>query len=147
MVSRVGQNNQIYQVINNLSTDEDVRQELWVHYLTVQSTSNLSQHLEKIKLEHNVDRQVQDLLFNISKSTSNEKLSEIMSKFSDFESQLVILMMLGLSLEEISKNQSWESVLDKVDRAIDILPPMRGEDWSQAGKEKWQSTVNVIRQR
>jgi uncharacterized protein YerC len=41
-------------------------------------------------------------------------------------------------LKRNEKQASWQTALDKLEEIEDMIPPVRGSNWSQAGKEKWE---------
>lgn len=45
-------------------------------------------------------------------------------------------------LELIIKESRWEKLLDQFDAILDKLPPRYGSDWSRAGREKRQRTLD-----
>ncbi|MCX6705124.1 MAG: Trp family transcriptional regulator [Candidatus Woesebacteria bacterium] len=44
-------------------------------------------------------------------------------------------------LIQISKEQSWQKIIDQIDALLDKLPPRYGSDWSQAGKKKYEQAI------
>ena len=41
-------------------------------------------------------------------------------------------------LKRNEKQASWQTALDKLEEIEDMIPPVRGSNWSEAGKEKWE---------
>ena len=53
-------------------------------------------------------------------------------------------------LEMMIEEGNWQTLFDRIKSAFDLLPPRKGTNWHQAGKEKWQrqkerSTRNSLR--
>lgn len=40
------------------------------------------------------------------------------------------------------KDEAWRQFFDKIEAALDILPPGKYEDWSKAGKAKYRRSLN-----
>lgn len=45
-------------------------------------------------------------------------------------------------MERIIQEDSWKKLLDRIDSALDALPPAYGTNWQRAGKEKWIRTLD-----
>jgi len=41
-------------------------------------------------------------------------------------------------LDSVVAKQSWQTLLDSLEKMLDRLPPRYGTNWSKAGKAKWQ---------
>ena len=48
----------IMREINHLTKDEDLRQELWLHFLEGNSPFSLKEHLNKIKSKQNLEQEI-----------------------------------------------------------------------------------------
>ena len=94
---------QVSQLINCLTNDEDQRQDLWVHYLSGHSPSTFADHLEKINREFYADSYLQNLLWDIFKNPPSDKFKQLLDTFSQIEQSVVCLLALGLTVSELSK--------------------------------------------
>lgn len=92
----------VSNLINCLTNDEDLRQELWVHYLSGNPVDSFSQHLQKIQVEYGEDTQVKTAVWQLINNPPSEKLEGILDHFTDFERGIICLLMLGLTVENIS---------------------------------------------
>lgn len=93
----------VSQIINLLTKNEDHRQDLWVHYLSGNSIESLSSHLQKIVDDYSEHDQ---LKHNIQIAMNNplpQPFLDFLSTFSDFERTTMYMLMLGFTIEQISK--------------------------------------------
>jgi hypothetical protein len=95
--------NQVSKLINCLTKDEDQRQDLWVHYLSGNSSSTFVAHLDKLSREFSADSELQQLLWDVFKNPPSSKFKELLSNFSDIEQSIVCLLALGLTVSQLSK--------------------------------------------
>ena len=93
---------QVGHLINNLTNDEDLQQELWVHYLSGNSVESLSSRLESVKIEYSDDLKLIEAIWLLIYSPPSNTLIDILDNFSDFEKSIMCLLMLGISVERIS---------------------------------------------
>jgi hypothetical protein len=94
--------NQVSCLINSLTNDEDLRQELWVHYLSGHSTNSFDIYLEKIKFEYCDDIELKEAIWALIKNPPSDALLGILDNFTDFERSIICLLMLGLDVDKIS---------------------------------------------
>jgi hypothetical protein len=92
----------VSSLINCLTNDEDLRQELWVHHLSANSVDSLSEHLQKIQKEYTEDLLLKDSVWQLIKNPPSGKFQETLNVFSEFERSVICLLMLGLTVENIS---------------------------------------------
>ena len=92
----------VMQIINSLTDDEDDRQSLWVYYLNGNSVESLSTYLAKIKKEFYVSQEIEQRILYIMHNGDAPKIDSILANFSPYEQGLMCLLMLGLSVIEIS---------------------------------------------
>jgi hypothetical protein len=91
---------QIASLINRLTLDEDLRQDLWVAYLSGTPNNSLTIVLDSISsfnhIEDNFKQQIQSLI-------SNPPSIQHPPHFSDLECIIVCLLILGCDLSIISR--------------------------------------------
>ena len=118
--------NQTMELINNLTSNEDMRQDLWVIYLSDKST-DLVDSLKRLYDENRLDNKVQRELWRIAMTQPTEYLVTFLNNFSDFEQSFMILLMLGQSLEDIAQQRDM-SIL----RVQQVLTAIRNSNaWEQ----------------
>jgi hypothetical protein len=93
----------VNSLINNLTNDEDQRQELWVHYLSGHSPDSFASHLEKQSIESLIEREFQAQLWHILNNQPSPKFTELLSKLSDIEQSIACLLALGLTIGQLSR--------------------------------------------
>lgn len=93
--------------IDALSTDEDVRQSLWLAILESPNMEiDLDIALEQILSNQKIDS---ELTLKMSKTMiypPDEKTTELLSLFSPLEQSIMALLMLGLDIYTISRYKS-----------------------------------------
>lgn len=95
--------NQISHLINCLSNDEDVRQDLWVSYLSGTSVESLDARLARIQAEHKIEAELSHAIWQLIENPPPEELSTLIeSNFTDYERSVICCLMLGLSSSKIS---------------------------------------------
>jgi hypothetical protein len=93
----------IKQLINDLTDDEDLRQELWLHFLSGHPSPTFIQKLEVLSIYRRVveDFHVQVAAFiHHPLPPSVERALEILAPI---ERQIIYLLICGLSPEDIAK--------------------------------------------
>lgn len=94
----------VSNLINFLSNDEDVRQDLWVIYLSGTPVEQLNARLAKIKAEYVEDLEFQKSIWNLLKNPPREELSDLVQEnFTDYERSVICCLMLGLDSSKISE--------------------------------------------
>jgi hypothetical protein len=95
---------QVSSLINCLSNDEDVRQDLWVSYLSGTSVKSLNARLLQINAEYKFEREFQEALWNLINNPPSQKLSDLVQEhFTDYERSLIFFLMLGFDAGKISE--------------------------------------------
>lgn len=94
----------VISLINCLTNDEDLRQDLWVSYLSGTPIESFESRLERIKVEYSEDLELQKAIWNLIKNPPSQELSTILEQnFTDYERSVICCLMLGLKVEKISK--------------------------------------------
>lgn len=97
-------------LINCLTSDEDFRQELWVHYLNGNAEHTFASHLQKLNAEYTEDESLRHNIWLLIKNPPSEKLTNILADFSDFEKSIICLIMLGQNIDQISAHKGINEV-------------------------------------
>jgi hypothetical protein len=93
---------QVSNLINRLTNDEDQRQSLWVHYLSGHSPSTFVSHLEKINSDLAADESVREHIWRALNDHDLERFSSLLSKLSETEQSIACLLALGLTMSQLS---------------------------------------------
>jgi hypothetical protein len=93
---------EVSNLINCLTNNEDLRQDLWVLYLSGKPLESLPDHLEQLNAEYTEDQKVKDAMWQLIKNPPSESLYEILEEFTDFERSIMCLLALGLSIDKIA---------------------------------------------
>lgn len=93
---------EVSHLINCLTNDDDLRQELWVYYLDGNPVESFNSHLEKMAATFEDDITVRRSLWKLLKDPPNEQFQNFLENFTDFERSIIIVLMLGLTIEKIS---------------------------------------------
>ena len=95
--------NEVNSLINCLTNDEDIRQDLWVCYLSGTPVELFESHLERIKVEYCDDIELQKSIWFLIKNPPSEALSTVLQEnFTDYERTIICCLMLGLTTSKIS---------------------------------------------
>lgn len=97
-------------LINCLTNNEDLRQDLWVHYLSGNPVDSFVSHLEKIVADYSEDIKVKYAVWNILQNPSSDKFELFLNSFSEFERSILCSLMLGLSIEQIAQHRGISEV-------------------------------------
>jgi len=93
---------EVSSLINCLTSNEDMRQELWVHYLGGNSVDSFASYLQKISFEYSEDTQLREAIWQLINNPPSNKLASVLKEFSDFERSIICLLMLGQDVGNIS---------------------------------------------
>ena len=127
----------VSNLINCLTNDEDHRQQLWVHYLSGNPTSSLAHHLDKITREFDADCDMQVRLHLAFQDPPSDKFYKLLGCLSSIEQDIVSLLALGLSISEISDYKGISSI-----RIRQVISVIRDHDcWKELyGSEETTNT-------
>ena len=93
---------QLVSLIDNLTTDKDERQELWVHYLENSDITTLSIYLEQIRQQYSEEQLLQITVWKQLENPSDFNLQWVFDHFTDLEQSVIQLLILGVTLQDIS---------------------------------------------
>lgn len=94
----------VNNLINHLTNDDDIRQDLWVCYLDGKPLDELDACLVKAEAEYQEDIQLQYAIWSlIYNPLSNQLISLIEHKFTEYERSIICYLMLGLDAKKISE--------------------------------------------
>lgn len=94
---------EVSNLISCLTNDEDLQQDLWVHYLSGTPTELFEASLERLKVEYSEDIELRNAVWNLIQNPPSEKLSTFLeNNFSDYERGIIFCLMLGLQVSRIS---------------------------------------------
>lgn len=118
-------------VINKLTNDEDIRQELWVEYLTTGSlsfTENLEKH--KFNTEQNYELAALIMQLMVSKSPEAQAIQDTFDSLTDLERSIVACLLIHLDIEQISGYKELAPI-----RVMQVIATIRNNsNW----KEVWR---------
>lgn len=97
----------IQQKINSLSLNEDERQDMWVLYLENPNV-DLDKNLNNIRILNEEDNAVLDNILSFLQSPPTQDMLDILSIFSELEKSVLILLILGIPKDYISKYKTIE---------------------------------------
>lgn len=93
----------VSNLINCLSNDDDIRQDLWVAYLSGTPVESLDARLSRIQNEYREDLELQKAIWDlINNPVSDELHTLIETNFTDYERSIICCLMLGLNAGKIS---------------------------------------------
>jgi hypothetical protein len=91
-------------LINSLTNDEDIRQDLWLHYLNGNAVETFQSKLERLIVEYSDYSELQESIWVLIKNPISDSLSDTLeNNFTDYERSIICLIVLGVGIEEISR--------------------------------------------
>jgi len=111
-----------------LTKNEDLRQDLWVAYLSNKIDSTFSDKITQLSLIQHVEKTILNNIHDIL--TLNIEQHDL-DKLSDLQCSILFLNMLGYSLDQIGKYNSIKQVIIDKEMVDLIKHPL----WISHGKE------------
>ncbi len=124
------QQKQIFQTINNLTNNEDYRQQLWVHHLSGDSSTVLKERLIKIQQKDELYDRLQEAVWTMYKNPPSHEFLTFLKSFSEFEQSIMFLLLMDLSVNEVSEYKGISLV-----RMRQIITAIRN---NPVWEERWQ---------
>lgn len=93
-------------LIDRLTTDKDEQQELWVRYLENSDVSALSDYLAEIRKQYSEEQLLQITVWRKLENPSDFNLQWIFDNFTDLEQSILHLLIMGVTLQDISSIKS-----------------------------------------
>lgn len=133
---------QVSSIISCLTNDDDLRQELWVYYLSGNPVELFSEHLRKLKMQYSQDIELRDIIWNMIRNPIDYgPISEVLDNFSDLEKHFIHMMMLGLTAQQIATIKGISEV-----RVRQLISTIRyNECWSKYGTQEKLNRRRKIR--
>ncbi len=121
--------------INQLTKDEDLRQELWAIHLEGTPLCELASKLEKLNKVNERVEMMKHAIWSVFQSPPSDKFQAILEKFSALEQEVLCMLALGCDISSISeyngisqvrihqmignirKSKEWEDVYGTQERA------------------------------
>lgn len=95
-------------MISVLTKNEDLQQDLWVAYLSNEIDSTFSEKLKTLALSHDIQKTISDNYQKILDLDIDEKS---LSELSDFQKSILLLTILGYTLEQVSRYNGVKQVI------------------------------------
>lgn len=92
-------------LINHLTKDEDMRQDLWVHYLSGNPINSLPTYLENKVNECSDEYSIKNAAWQLITNPPSDEFMQLLDSFTDFEKSIICNLMLGLTVERISQKR------------------------------------------
>lgn len=89
--------------INQLTKDEDLRQELWAIHLEGTPLCELSAKLEKMKMMSDRFETIKEAIWSALNHPPSEQFHSILSKFTPIEQEVLCMLALGCEISDISE--------------------------------------------
>ena len=110
---------EVSNLINCLTSNEDQRQELWIYYLNGNSPLTFVLYLRKIQQEYNLDEQLQKYLLFMFNNPPSAKFHSLLNRLSEIEQSIVCLLALGLTIDQVSEYKGISRV--RIKQVISII--------------------------
>lgn len=94
---------EISNLINCLSNNEDIRQDLWVRYLSGTPVELLASCLKQVQVKHSDDIKLRKAVWQLVQQPISEELSTfLLNNFTDYERSIICFLTLGIEIKKIS---------------------------------------------
>lgn len=131
--------NTIRQLINDLTEDEDLRQELWIHFLSGHASSSFIYKLEILKIYRHVADNFQYRLASFIASSIPVEVEDAILVLAPAERRIVYLLICGLSPHDIARYNNICTI--KVYQTIASI--QASEAWRSLRKDSTQCSKNT----
>lgn len=122
------------RAIDRLTDDEDMRQELWLHYVSKNSVNSLADKLTNIRKENSLHEKLEQALMHVHSNPPTDSTIVFLNNFSDFEQSIMFLLLMGFSMEEVSEYKGISCI--RLNQCISTI--RSNSAWEQYGlKEKF----------
>lgn len=91
------------RLIENLTDDEDLRQELWVHFLSGYNSSSFVSKLETIYLQQAILLDYQTKIANYLRFPLSTELESALNMLAPLEASILTMVALGFSVDQIAR--------------------------------------------
>ena len=92
----------IAERINRLTSDDDLRQELWVYYLEGNSPDTFVQHLKYLKSKASQQEKIDRFAHDLIKQPFSKRLSEVLTHFTSVEQSVIFMLLLKYNADDMS---------------------------------------------
>jgi len=86
-----------------MTSDEDHRQELWLHYLGGNSSMSFAERLEQLKNDNVENQRIAETIWLLLNNPEAYNFREMLTGFSELEQSIMCLLAIGLNVFEISQ--------------------------------------------
>jgi len=128
----------VNQLISALTSNKDLRQDLWVCYLSHEIDSTFSNKLQQLSLIEKVE---QAALHNYQNLIDLEIPQDLLSELSDLQCQILFMTILGYTPEQVGRYNGVKQVVIAKEMAGLIQHPL----WVQHGIKKAPKSRRTIR--
>lgn len=90
---------EIGKIIEDLTKDEDTKQELWLQYMICNQIDISSHHLN---IDDDQDPVLRQAMWRLIKQPPSENLMNVLENLSNFERKIAFMLMLGISTKKIA---------------------------------------------
>jgi hypothetical protein len=95
---------QVSRLISNLTSDEDLQQDLWVCYLSGAPIHCLNSKLSEIKEKQSLNRELDEAIWKLITNPPNGEVGKLVQEtFTDYERNLIFCLIIGLNTSQISR--------------------------------------------
>lgn len=107
---------EIGNIIESLTKDEDLRQDLWLQHI---SGNQVDISLSQLSIDDDQDPMLRQAMWRLIKQPPSDNLMKVLENLSDFERKIVFMLMLGISTEKIAKYRGTSEV--RIKQAISAI--------------------------
>jgi len=126
--------------IENVTDDLDIRQSIWLEYLETDS-EDIDSICNKLIIQKKIAEQIETNIIKLTKSKSSDDFLNILNSFTEFEQDIISLIVVGIPINSIAKYK-----MIKPMRIIQIISCISSNPvWREYFAEKELNTKRKIR--
>jgi len=104
------------KIIEGLTKDEDIKQDLWLQYI---DNNQIDLSPSQLSIDDDQDPVLRQAMWRLIKQPPSDRLMKVLENLSDFERKIVFMLMLGISTEKIAKYRGTSEV--RIKQAISAI--------------------------
>jgi hypothetical protein len=128
----------IHRLISVLTKNEDLRQDLWVSYLSGEIDSTFSSKLQQLSISKDIEQKASNSLQDILDLNISQ---DVLGQLSDLQCSILFMTILGYNLEQVGRyNQVEQVVIDE-----EMVSLTKHPVWVQHGTQASSKSRRKVR--
>lgn len=128
----------VQALISALTKNEDLRQDLWVAYLSGEIHSTFSSKLQQLSISQDIEKRASQSLHDILDLNIPQ---DVLDQLSDLQRSIMFMIMLGYSLEQVGRYNGIKQVIIDQEMVSLVKHPL----WEKYGSKETSKSRRKIR--